>query len=85
QARHILLPKDYIRYRLTGDYASDRAGGSGTILFDLKTRTWSPEMLAALDIPASMLPPTFEGPQITSVVSAAAAGETGLVAGNHVV
>ena len=85
QARHILLPKDYIRYRLTGDYASDRAGGSGTILFDLKTRTWSPEMLAALDIPASMLPPTFEGPQITGVVSAAAAGETGLVAGTPVV
>ena len=85
RARHILLPKDYIRYRLTGDYASDRAGGAGTILFDLKTRTWSPEMLQALNIPAAMLPPTFEGPQVTGVVSAAAAAETGLSSGTPVV
>ncbi len=85
RCRHILLPKDYIRYRLTGAYASDRAGGAGTILFDLKTRTWSPEMLAALGIPAGWLPPTFEGPEITGEVSAAAAAETGLRAGTPVV
>ena len=85
RTRHILLPKDYIRYRLTGEYASDRAGGSGTILFDLKTRTWSPEMLATLEIPAAMLPATFEGPQVTGHVTAAAAEETGLRAGTPVV
>ncbi|HSN75260.1 MAG TPA: xylulokinase, partial [Anaerolineae bacterium] len=85
QARHILLPKDYIRFKLTGDYAMDKADGAGTILFDLRTRTWSPEVLAALEIPAQWLPPTFEGPEITGVVSAAAAAEIGLRAGTPVV
>ncbi|UCD43595.1 MAG: xylulokinase, partial [Chloroflexota bacterium] len=84
-ARHILLPKDYIRYKLTGEFAIDRAGGSGTILFDLKERTWSEEILAALDIPAEWLPPTYEGPQITGGISAQAASETGLKAGTPVV
>ena len=46
RVRHILLPKDYVRYRLTGDYAMDKADGSGTLLFDLSARDWSPEMLA---------------------------------------
>ncbi|MBN2471718.1 MAG: xylulokinase [Anaerolineae bacterium] len=85
KCRHILLPKDYIRFRLTGEYAIDRAGGAGTILFDLKTRTWSPEVLDALGIPAEWLPPTFEGTAITGQVSAAAAAETGLKAGTPVV
>jgi len=78
RARHILLPKDYIRYRLTGEYALDRAGGAGTLLFDLKRRTWSEEVYNALEIPAEWLPPTFEGPEITGGVSATAAAETGL-------
>ncbi|HEX6386068.1 MAG TPA: xylulokinase [Anaerolineae bacterium] len=85
QTRHILLPKDYIRYRLTGEYAMDRAGGAGTILFDLKTRTWSEEVCNALEIPAAWLPPTFEGPEITGRVSATAAAETGLAEGTPVV
>ena len=85
RARHILLPKDYIRYRLTGEYAMDKADGSGTILFDLKTRNWSPEVLSALEIPANWLPPTFEGPEVTGCVSALAAAETGLVQGTPVV
>jgi xylulokinase len=85
RARHILLPKDYIRYRLTGDYAMDKADGSGTILFDLKKRDWSAEILTALDIPANWLPPTFEGPAVTGCVSPAAAAETGLVQGTPVV
>ena len=85
KARHVLLPKDYIRFRLTGEYAMDRAGGAGTILFDLRERTWSDEMLDALDIPRDWLPPTFEGPEITGVVSAEAAAETGLAAGTPVV
>jgi xylulokinase len=85
RARHILLPKDYIRYRLTGEYAMDKADGSGTILFDLKTRNWSPEVLSALEIPSDWLPPTFEGPAVTGVVSALAAGETSLTQGTPVV
>ena len=83
--RHILLPKDYLRYRLTGAYAMDKADGSGTLLFDLRARDWSPEMLTALDIPAAWLPPTYEGPEITGRVSAEAASVTGLRAGTPVV
>ena len=85
QVEHILLPKDYIRYCLTGEYAMDVAGGSGTILFDLQARMWSAEMLSALDIPASWMPPVYEGPAISGVVSAAGAAATGLHAGTPVV
>ncbi len=85
RARHILLPKDYIRFRLTGEVAMDCADGSGTILFNLKTRTWSPDILAALEIPLEWLPPIFEGPQVTGTVNTSAAGETGLAVGIPVV
>lgn len=85
RVRHILLPKDYVRYRLTGVYALDVAGGSGTILFDLARRTWSPEVLEALDIDPALLPPTFEGPAVTGTLSREAAGATGLAAGTPVV
>jgi xylulokinase len=81
----VLLPKDYVRFRLTGEYALDKADGAGTILFDLAARDWSPEVLAALEINPDWLPPTFEGPEITGVVSAAAAAATGLRAGTPVV
>lgn len=84
KARHVLLPKDYIRFRLTGEYAMDKADGSGTQLFDLKARTWSQEVAGALDIPMDWLPPTFEGPEVTSRVNAAAAAATGLAAGTPV-
>lgn len=85
QARHVLLPKDYIRYRLTGEYAMDKADGSGTILFNLKARGWSSELLSALNIPESWMPPTFEGTEFTGVVNDSAAAETGLLAGTPVV
>ena len=81
---HILLPKDYIRYRLTGDFAMDKADGSGTILFNLKSRSWSPEVLKALEIPDKWLPPTYEGPQITGEVTIEAASTTGLQQGTSV-
>ena len=81
---HVLLPKDYVRYRLTGDYALDKADGAGTILFDLAARDWSPVMLEALGIDPAWMPPTFEGPQVTGVVSEAAAAATGLRAGTPV-
>ena len=83
--RHVLLPKDYIRFKLTGALAMDKADGSGTMLFDLGQRDWSPDILEALNIPAEWLPPTFEGHETTSEVSAAAAELTGLRAGTPVV
>jgi xylulokinase len=82
---HILLPKDYVRYRLTGGFAADKAGGAGTILFDIATRDWSPEVLDALDIPAEWLPKTHEGPEITGTLSAEAAQATSLKLGTPVV
>jgi xylulokinase len=85
RAAHILLPKDYIRYRLTGDYATDKAGAAGTLLMDIKARDWSPEVLEALEIPAGWLPRTHEGPQITGQVSEEATSATGLKAGTPVV
>ena len=85
RTRHILLPKDFVRYRLTGTYAVDKAGGSGTILFDLKERDWSAEILDALEIPADYLPPTHEGPEITGYLSQEAANATGLHVGVPVV
>jgi len=85
QARHILLPKDYVRFRLTDAYATDRAGAAGTLLLDVRTRDWSAEVLQALEIPAAWLPPTHEGPEITGHISAEAAQATGLKAGTPVV
>lgn len=84
KARHVLLPKDYIRYRLTGEYAIDKADGAGTVLFDLKKRNWSAEILSALEIPAEWMPPTFEGTTFTGKVTSAAAAQTGLHVGTPV-
>jgi xylulokinase len=82
---HILLPKDYLRYRLTGDCAMDKADGSGTGLFELARRTWSAEVVAALDLDPAWLPPTFEGPAPTGTITSEAARATGLAAGTPVV
>jgi xylulokinase len=79
-----LLPKDYVRYRFTGEFAMDKADGSGTLLFDLKTRNWSTEVLTALGIPAEWLPPTFEGPEFTGQIIPEAAVQTGLRPGTPV-
>ena len=84
KVKHILLPKDYIRYRLTGEFAMDKADGAGTVLFDLNARTWSPEILQTLGISPDWLPPTFEGPEFTGSISEAAASATGLVMGTPV-
>jgi len=83
--RHILLPKDYVRFKLTDTYAIDKADGSGTLLFDIGARTWSADVLSALDISAEWLPPSFEGTEITGVVSRTAAALTGLSEGTPVV
>ena len=85
RARHVLLPKDYLRYKLTHEYAMDKADGSGTLLFDLEKRDWSNEILDALEIPGAWLPPTFEGPEITGRITREAAEATGLREGTPVV
>jgi xylulokinase len=84
RARHVLLPKDYIRHRLTGEYAMDKADGSGTVLFDLKKRDWSDELLATLEIPRAWMPPTYEGSEYTGRVTVDAAAQTGLKTGTPV-
>ena len=81
----VLLPKDYIRYKLTAAYATDLAGAAGTSLLNVAERAWSQDVLAALDIPAAWMPPVHEGTQVTSRISAAAAAATGLSAGTPVV
>jgi xylulokinase len=82
---HILLPKDYVRLKLTGAYATDKAGAAGTQLFDLRRRNWSEELLAALEIEREWLPETFEGTAVTGHLSPGAATVTGLPAGIPVV
>src|SRR5512145_57339 len=84
RGRHVLLPKDYIRLKLTGEYAMDKADGAGTVLFDLKARDWSPEILEKLNIDRAWMPPTFEGTQFTGRVTAEAAAATGLKVGTPV-
>ncbi len=82
---HILLPKDYVRYRLTGEFAVDKADGAGMLLFDLKRRDWSDEVLDKLQIPRMWLPKTFEGTEITGTITQQVAEETGLRSGTPVV
>ena len=84
RAAHVLLPKDYVRLQLTGDYAMDKADGSGTLLFDLADRNWSSEILGALEIDPRWLPPTWEGTETTGAIGPAAAAATGLRAGTPV-
>ena len=85
KARHALLPKDYIRLKLTGEYAMDKADGAGTVLFDLKARDWSDEVLSMLDIPREWMPKTFEGTEFTGAVNEEAASLTSLKIGTPVV
>lgn len=84
QTRQILLPKDYIRYKLTNVFALDKAGGSGTILFDIQKRDWSDELIRIFHVPEDYLPKTFEGTQVTGGISKDAADATGLILGTPV-
>ncbi len=84
-ARSVLLPKDFVRLRLSGDKATDVADASGTLLFDVAGRKWSQAMLAATEIDEKLLPRVYESPEITGVVSSAGAEATGLRAGTLVV
>jgi xylulokinase len=85
RVRAVLLPKDYVRLRLTGERATDVADASGTLLFDVARRRWSEEMLAAAEIDSSILPPAYESPEVVGRVSAEGASETRLPEGTPVV
>lgn len=85
RVRTVLLPKDYLRFCLTGDRASDVADASGTLLFDVVHRRWSKPMLELSDISEALLPQVFESPEITGRIHAEAAKRTGLKIGTPVV
>ncbi len=85
RVRKVLLPKDYVRFRLTGEHASDVSDASGTALFDVVQRRWSYELASKLGLDRSILPDVQESVGVTGKISAAAAAATGLAAGTPVV
>jgi xylulokinase len=82
---HILLPKDYIRHKLTGEFATEVSDASGMQLLDVPKRRWSDEILSSLDIDKSLLAKVYESPEITGTVNRKAAEDTGLAYGTAVV
>jgi len=85
RVRSIMLPKDYVRFKLTGARATDVADASGTLLFDVVKRRWSAEMLEASDLNGDILPEVFESPEITGRVTRDGARASGLREGTPVV
>jgi len=85
RVRQVLLPKDYIRYKLTGTYATEVSDASGTLMLDVAHRRWSTELLGKLDLDPALLPPCYESPEVSAKVSALGASATGLAAGTPVV
>jgi xylulokinase len=85
RVRSVMLPKDYVRFRLTGQKATDMADASGTLLLDVAHREWSSEILRAAGIDRALLPALYESPDVCGKISALGAGATGLTAGTPVV
>jgi xylulokinase len=85
RVRSVMLPKDYVRFRLTGERAIDMADASGTLMLDVAHRRWSREMLDAAEIDERLLPALFESPDVCGAISAEGAAATGLKAGTPVV
>ena len=83
--RKLLLPKDYVRYRLSGEFGMDMADASGTLLLDVTNRRWSGEMASAAAIDTATLPPLFESSDVCASVSRAGAQATGLREGTPLV
>jgi len=81
----VLLPKDYIRLKLTGVAATDASDAAGALLLDLRARDWSTEILRTLDIPREWLPRVFEGPEVTGELLPLVAAELGLPTGLPVI
>ncbi len=82
---HVMLPKDYVRFQLTGERATDMADASGTLLLDVAKRQWSSEVLSRTGIDPQLLPSLWESPEVCGRVSARGAEATGLKAGTPVV
>jgi xylulokinase len=82
---HVMLPKDYVRFRLTGERAIDMADASGTLLLDVTNRRWSDEVLSKTGVAKNLLPALFESPDVCGKVSAQGAEATGLKVGTPVV
>lgn len=85
KCRHILLPKDYVRFMLTGEYATEVSDASGMQLLDVPNRCWSDEVLEKLDIDKALLAKVYESVEITGYITEEAAKLTGLKAGTPVV
>ena len=85
RVRSVLLPKDFVRFRLSGDKATDVADASGTLLLNVAARRWSTEMLDAAEMKSDLLPRVYESQEVTGSISAKAAEETGLLAGTPVI
>ena len=85
RVRHIMLPKDYVRFRLTGDRAIDQADASGTLLLDVARRAWSKEVLSGTGIDESFLPKLYESPEVCGKLNAEGAAATFLKVGTPVV
>ncbi len=85
RVRKMLLPKDYVRFMLTGEFASEVSDASGTALFDVVNRRWSFEMMDALGLDRDILPTCYESSDVTGAISPEAARLTGLAAGTPVV
>jgi len=85
RVRYAMLPKDYVRFRLTGDRAIDQADASGTLLLDVAKRTWSREVLSGTGIDESFLPKLYESPEVCGKLNRAGASVTGLKVGTPVV
>ena len=82
---HVLLPKDFVRLRLTGEYATEVSDASGTALFNVRRRAWADEMLDALDIPRAWMPACYESQEVSGAITQEAANLTGLAVGTPVV
>ena len=78
KCRHILLPKDYLRFKLTGDFATEVSDASGMQLLDVPNRCWSQVMIDALGIKEEYLPKVYESPEVTGRINAETAAKTGL-------
>jgi len=85
RVRHLMLPKDYVRFKLSGEFAADVSDASGTSLFDVVKRRWSREMCDAVGIDPGILPPVHESSAVCGAISSEAAALTGLRAGTPVV
>jgi xylulokinase len=85
RVRKVLLPKDYVRFRLTGEFASEVSDASGTSLFDVVARRWSFEMMDALGLDRGILPKVYESSEVTGTLLAAVADKLGLAPGTPVV